>query len=100
MKYFTLSQQYSIAGIAGCLLVLLAVRHVSQTGLFGRTISSVSVVENARPVAVEIVGEVKAPGIYSFANAVQVSQVIEEAGGLKENLVLHVLISPPFDWLI
>ena len=45
-------------------------------------------VEKPRPFAVEIVGEVRKPGIYSFAHTVPVREVIEEAGGLTENLVV------------
>jgi competence protein ComEA len=88
MKYFTLRQQYSIVGIAVCLLIFFAVRHPSRTHFFGRSLLSDSTLEKARPFAVEIVGEVRAPGIYSFADTVQVREVIEEAGGLTENLVL------------
>jgi len=88
MKYFTLRQQYSIVGIAVCLLIVLAVRHASRTGLFSRTLLSDSTEEKPRPFAVEIVGKVIEPGIYSFTQSVRVSEVIEEAGGLKEDLVL------------
>jgi competence protein ComEA len=88
MKYFTLRQQCSIAGIAVCLLIVFAVRHASRTGLFGLTLFSGNTVEKPRPFAVEIVGDVKEPGIYSFANTVHMSEVIEEAGGLKKNLIL------------
>ena len=92
MKYFTVIQQYSIVGIAVCLLIVLAVRHASRTGFFGQTLLSGSTIEKTRPFAVEIVGQVIEPGIYSFTQSVRVREVIEEAGGLKENLVL----SPSF----
>jgi competence protein ComEA len=88
MKYFTLRQQYSIAGIAVCLLIFFAVRHTSRTAFFGRAFLSGGTIEKPLPCAVEIVGEVRNPGIYSFAHAVPVREVIEEAGGLTKNLVL------------
>lgn len=88
MKYFTLRQQYSIAGIAVCLLIFFAVRHASRTDFSGRPLLSQSTIEKPLPCAVEIVGEVSKPGVYSFAHAVQVGEVIEEAGGLTDNLVL------------
>jgi len=88
MMYFSVRQQYGIVCIAVCLLILFAVRHASRTGLFGSTLLSGSALEMSRPFAVEIVGEVREPGIYSFAHRVPVSAVIQEAGGLKENLVV------------
>ena len=88
MKYFTVQQQYSIVGFSVCLLIFFAVRHPSRTDFSGGSLLSDSTIEQSRPFAVEIVGEVKTPGIYSFAHTVQVCEVIEEAGGITENLVL------------
>lgn len=88
MKYFTVIQQYSIVGSVVCLLIFFAVRNTSRTDFFGRALLSGSTIEEPRPFAVEIVGEVRKPGIYSFAHTVQVSEVIAEAGGLTENLVV------------
>jgi len=88
MKHFSVKQQYGIAGIAVCLLMGFAVRHASRTGLYGPTLVSGSTIKQPRPFAVEIVGEVKEPGIYSFTHTVPVSAVIEEAGGLKEKMVV------------
>lgn len=88
MKYFTVRQQYSIAAIAVCLLILFAVRHASRMVLCPRPPLPGSFLEMPRPFAAEIAGEVRNPGIYSFAGAVGVCEVIERAGGLRGNLVL------------
>jgi len=88
MKYFTVGQQYTIAGIAVCLLIFFAARHTSPTGFSGRALLPGGTRENPVPFAVEIVGEVRKPGIYSFAHTVPVRVVIEEAGGLTGNLVV------------
>ena len=88
MKYFTVRQQYTIAGIAVCLLIIFAVRHTSRTHFSGRALLPVSTLEKPRPFAVEIVGEVRNPGIYTFAHTVPVREVIEAAGGLTGNRVV------------
>jgi len=88
MKYFTLKQQYSIAGIAVCLLIVFAVRHTFRADFFGRPPLSGSTIEKPLSCAVEIVGEVRKPGIYSFAHAVPVREVIGSAGGLTGNILL------------
>ena len=88
MKYFSVRQQYGIVVIAVCLLIGFAVRYASRTGPFGRTLLSGSTIETPRPFVVEIVGEVREPGIFSFTHTVPVSAVIEEAGGLKEKMVV------------
>jgi len=88
MKYFTLRQQYTIAGIVVCLLIFFEVRHASRTDFCGRPLVSPRAIEKPLPCAVEIAGEVRKPGVYGFAHAVQVREVIEEAGGLTGNVVL------------
>ena len=86
MNYFTLRQQYSVIGIALCLLTIFSVRNLSQKGFLDRALLSVSTVEKPPLCTVEIAGDVREPGIYSFARTVQVHEVIEEAGGFTGNL--------------
>ena len=88
MNYFTLRQQYSTIGIALCLLTIFFVRNPSQTGFFDHALLSGSTMEKIPPCTVEIVGDVRDPGIYSFVHRVSVSKVIEAAGGLTGNLIV------------
>lgn len=88
MKYPSLEQQCVIVGSAVCLLAVLALRYTSPSALCNRTLASGSTIENLRPCAIEIVGNVEEPAIYTFEHPVPVGTVIEEAGGLKENLVV------------
>lgn len=88
MNYFTVRQQYSIVGIALCLLTFFFVRNTAQTGFFGRALFSGSALEKPPPCTIEILGDVREPGIYSFAHTVQVSEVIEAAGGFTGNLIM------------
>lgn len=88
MKYFTVRQEYTIAGIAVCLLILFTAGQASRAGLCPRAPLPGSFLKVPPPFAVEIAGEVRSPGIYRFAGAPGVVEVIERAGGLRGTPVL------------
>lgn len=82
MKNFTLRQQQIILVIIFCLLIIF---------FFKFSFPPIpKEVEGEEPssVAIEIVGEVEKPGIYSFKHKITLGEVIERAEGLKSNVVL------------
>jgi competence ComEA-like helix-hairpin-helix protein len=46
--------------------------------------------ENVREVVVEVLGEVRNPGIYLFQNTLTLGEAIEKAGGLKETTIFDM----------
>jgi len=88
MKTFTVKQHYVILLIICCLLTIFSLRYFPLRNIPFFTFSSYTEEENHLPVAIEIVGEVEKPGIYSFKHKVTLGEVIERAGGFKSNVVL------------
>jgi len=88
MNNFTLRQQYVLLIIILCLFVVFFCKYSTSNILSLVTISKTIEEEKAQPIAIEIMGEVAKPGIYCFEHEVNVSEVIERAGGLKDNLIL------------
>jgi competence protein ComEA len=77
MKYFSLHQQWVLFFIA---LLLLGILYFK---FYYRTISPPS--EGfVKEVVIEVLGEVRNPGVYLFQNPPTLRETIERAGGLKE----------------
>jgi len=77
MKYFSLPQQWVLLGIALLLLGSL------YFGFLYHPPSPVSK-SAAKEVVVEVLGEVRSPGVYLFDNPPPLREAIDRAGGLKE----------------
>ena len=88
MKNFTLKQQYVVLVIIFCLFIIFFLKYSTLSSFSFLTITKEIEEEKPLPIAIEIVGEVEKPGIYCFENEVSVGEVIERAGGLKDNSVL------------
>ena len=88
MKYFTLQQHTVILVIIVVLLIFLVYRNAPELSLPVFTSPADSIQTHHLPFAVEIAGEINAPGIYSFEGEMSMGAIIERAGGLKENVIL------------
>ena len=77
MKYFSLGQQKVLFVLALFLLLIIYFRFYHQSPL---SIPE----ENVREFVVEVVGEVRNPGVYIFRNSPTLKETIEKAGGFKE----------------
>lgn len=77
MKYFSVSQQWVLLVVA---LLLLG----SLTFKFYYYPRSAPSGEPVKEVVVEVLGEVRQPGIYLYQDEPNLKQAIERAGGLKE----------------
>jgi len=83
MRYFSLGQQKVLFLLALLLLILLYFR------FYYHPISSPPE-ENVREFIVEVLGEVRNPGIHIFKNPPTLRESIEKAGGLKEAVPLDI----------
>lgn len=70
------------------LLTLFFFRYLSYHSLTLFTSSVTGGDEKPLPIALEVAGEVKNPGIYGFDHEVTLAELIEEAGGLKGKVAL------------
>ena len=86
MKYFSVSQQWVLSVVALFLLGSLAFKFLYYTP------PSPSV-ELVQEVVVEILGEVRHPGIYLYQNPPNLRESIERAGGLKETAQFDTTLS-------
>ena len=77
MKYFSLSQQWVL--LVAALLLLGSL--IFKFYYYPRSTPSREPLEE---VVVEVLGEVRQPGIYLFQNPPNLSEAIQRAGGLKE----------------
>jgi competence protein ComEA len=77
MKYFSLPQQWVLLVIAVLLFGSL------YFGFLYRPPSPVSE-QPVKEVAVEVLGEVRTPGVYLFENPPTLREAVQRAGGLKE----------------
>ncbi len=77
MKYFSVSQQWVLFFVALFLLGSLTFKFY----YYPRPTSSE---ESTNEVVVEVLGEVRRPGIYLYRNPPRLKEAIERAGGLKE----------------
>ena len=77
MKYFSLGQQKVLFVLALFLLLIIYFRFYHQSP------SSIPE-ENIKEFVVEVVGEVRNPGVYIFRNSPTLKETIEKAGGFKE----------------
>jgi len=76
LKYFSVSQQWILFGLALFILGLLYVRFYHHPSLAPEAI--------LKEFVVEVSGEVRNPGVYLFQNPPTLREAIERAGGLKE----------------
>ena len=86
MKYFSLSQQWVLLVAA---LLLLG----SLTFKFYYYPRSTPSGEPLKEVVVEVLGEVRQPGIYLYQDPPNLRQAIERAGGLKETAQFDITLS-------
>jgi competence protein ComEA len=77
MKYFSVSQQWVLFIVALFLLASLAFKFLYFT-------PPTPSVELVKEVVVEVLGEVRQPGIYLYQNPPRLGEAIEKAGGLNE----------------
>ena len=77
MKYFSLHQQWILFVIALLLLGTLYLKFYYQP-------QPVLSEESAKETVIEVLGEVRQPGIYLYQNPPNLREAIERAGGLKE----------------
>jgi competence protein ComEA len=86
MKYFSVSQQWVLLAAA---LLLLG----SLTFKFYYYPRSAPSGEPVKEVVVEVLGEVRQPGIYLYQDPPNLRQAIERAGGLKETAQFDTTLS-------
>jgi competence protein ComEA len=86
MKYFSLSQQWVLLVAA---LLLLG----SLTFKFYYYPRSTPSGEPLKEVVVEVLGEVRQPGIYLYQDPPNLRQAIERAGGLRETAQFDITLS-------
>jgi len=77
MKYLSLGQQRILFALALFILVIIYFQFYYHPFRSPPE-------ENVREVVVEVLGEVRNPGIYLFQNTLTLGEAIEKAGGLKE----------------
>ena len=77
MKYFSLHQQWILFVLALLLVGSLYLKFYYQP-------QPVPHEESAKEIVVEVLGEVRQPGIYLYQNPPNLREAIERAGGLKE----------------
>jgi competence protein ComEA len=77
MRYFSLGQQKILIVLALFIFALLYLKFY-----FHRSLPSEEVYQE---IVVEVLGEVKKPGIYIFKNPPTLIEAVEKAGGLKES---------------
>jgi competence protein ComEA len=78
MRYFSIGQQRILFILALFILGLLYFKFYHHPTLPPEEIF--------REIVVEVLGEIKTPGIYIFKNPPTLKEAIEKAGGLKETL--------------
>ena len=86
MKYFSVSQQWVLFVASLVLLASLLLRFYYYP-------STVPCEEPAKEVVVEVLGEVRQPGIFLFQEPPSLGEVIDRAGGLKEIAPLDAISS-------
>ncbi len=82
LKYFSLSQQWALLGLALFTLALLYFRFYDHPSLTPEAIG--------KEFVVEVSGEVRNPGVYIFQKTPTLGEAIEKAGGLKDLASLDV----------
>ncbi len=82
MKYFSLGQQKVLFVLALFLLLIIYFRFYHQSPL---SIPE----ENVREFVVEVVGQVRNPGVYIFKNPPTLKEAIEKAKGMKEQVLFE-----------
>ena len=87
MRYFSFSQQCVLFVLALLILALTYFRFYSHPPLPPSE-------EILREFVVEVVGEVRNPGIHLFRNAPSLKEAIVRAGGLKGNPLFDNAASP------
>jgi competence protein ComEA len=86
MKCFSLSQQWVLFVIALLLLGSLAFKFFYYT-------PPTPSAEAVKEVVIEVLGEVRQPGIYLYQNPPHLGEAIEKAGGLKETAQFDTTLS-------
>jgi competence protein ComEA len=86
MKYFSVSQQWVLFVVALLLLGILTFKFYYYP-------PSTPSGEPVKEVVVEVLGEVRQPGIYLFHNPPNLKEAIERAGGLKEAAQFDTIFS-------
>ncbi len=82
MKYFSLSQQWVLFGLALLILGLLYLRFDPHPSPGPEAIT--------KEFVVEVSGEIRNPGVYLFPNPPTLREAIERAGGLKETARMEI----------
>jgi len=82
MRYFSLGQQLILFVLALFLLVIIYFQFYHH---FPSSIPE----ENVREFVVEVVGEVRDPGVYIFKNPPTLKEAIEKAKGMKEQVLFE-----------
>jgi competence protein ComEA len=83
MKYFSLPQQWVLLVVAVLLFGSL------YSGFLYHPPSPVSE-QPVKEVAVEVLGEVRTPGVYLFENPPTLRETVQRAGGLKETAQFNI----------
>jgi competence protein ComEA len=83
MKYLSLGQQRILFALALFILVIIYFQFYYHPFRSPPE-------ENVREVVVEVLGEVRNPGIYLFQNTLTLGEAIEKAGGLKETTIFDM----------
>ena len=82
MKYFSLSQQWVLFGLALFILGLLYLRFYHHPSPGPEAI--------IKEFMIEVSGEIRRPGVYLFPNPPTLMEAIERAGGLKETARMDI----------
>lgn len=91
MKYFPLNQQRTIFIIAFSLLFIFYLRFYYKPQLAPEVFH--------REIVIEVLGEVKRPGIYIFNNVPTLAEAVEKAGGFKEKVLFDPSLSKSKEFL-
>ena len=86
LKYFSLSQQWVLFGLAFFILGLVYLRFYHHPSPGPEAI--------IKEYVVEVSGEIRNPGVYLFPNPPSLREAIERAGGLKEPARMDIPSSP------
>ena len=86
MKYFSLHQHWVLLAVAFFLIGTLAFKFYYHP-------SSTPFEKPVNEVVVEVLGEVRQPGVYLYQNLPLLNEAIERAGGLKETVQFDPTLS-------
>ncbi len=86
MRYFNKNQQIAVCFITYSLFIFFFIGFLSDCRLFYSPEISDEFLYPSDNYYIEVIGDVKNPGVYSYSGKPKISEVIAGAGGLRGNL--------------